>query len=71
MVVPYNAILTISLDCKVRCFKKEILVWIYIYHCPLKQLDYTKSNGGAILFCGYSANFTVWDIENCESFAKD
>lgn len=62
MVHPYLAIITVSLDRNIRCFKNYKLYWKLNENISLKQLDYTAENGAALLVTGFQASFTVWDI---------
>jgi len=68
---PYLAIITVSLDRKIRCFQDYLKTWVINENACLRQLDYTEDFGGALLVSGFQTYFAVWDIQDCVSFAKD
>jgi len=53
MTHPYLAVISASLDGKLRCFQQYKLHWVIDKSVTLKQLDYTPHNGAAILVTGF------------------
>ena len=62
--VPYLAIVTVSIDRILRCFRDQRLLWQVTEENCLKQVDYTPLFGASLLVVGFSCYFTVWDIQN-------
>ena len=71
ITTPYLAVVTVSLDRKIRCFKDYRLLWSLTENKSLKQLDFSPCHGGALLVSGFQAEFSVWDIQGAKAFISD
>ena len=68
---PTLAIITASLDGKLRNIQDFNTMWVVDRKSPQRQLDFSRSHGGALLAVGFTQKFTVWDISDNNSYIHD